>query len=178
MTHGKSNRRNRMTTWHSVLKELAALSILIALLTGCASDGGVTDGPIIVEAEDAIYAGDFVINGEPDDGTATPIPGAQGDMLYLRSEGEIEFVFDVPVAGDYLIKLVYAVPASYGGKKQDVYVNGELVGNLDFPATGEPAEWTEKWVGIFSLETGEFTLTVAKSWGYTWYDYASIELVE
>ena len=118
------------------------------------------------------------MNGEPDDGVAGPVAAPQGDMLYLRSEGEIPFVFDVPVAGDYLIKVIYAVPDSYGRKNQDVYVNNEMVGNLEFPATGEPAEWAEKWVGIFTLEPGEVTVTVVKSWGYTWFDYGSIELVE
>jgi hypothetical protein len=167
-----------MTTSRSIRTGVIAIALFIALLTGCASDAGVTEGPIVVQAEDADYSGEFVVNGDPDDGIAQPIPGAQGDMIYMLSEGEITFVFDVPVAGDYLIKVVYAVPASYGGKKQDVYVNDELVGNLDFPATGEPAEWAEKWVGIFTLEPGEFTITIVKSWGYTWFDYASIELVE
>ena len=167
-----------MKGWNGVLKGAAALAALALLLTGCASGSGVEDGPIVVQAEDTAYSGDIVVNGEPDDGVAGPVAAPQGDMLYLRSEGEIPFVFDVPVAGDYLIKVIYAVPDSYGRKNQDVYVNNEMVGNLEFPATGEPAEWAEKWVGIFTLEPGEVTVTVVKSWGYTWFDYGSIELVE
>ena len=167
-----------MTTSKRLSTGLAAAAVLLALIVGCASGPDVAEGTIVVEAEDAEYSGDIDVNGAPDDGVAQPITGASGDMLYLQSEGEIVFTFDVPVAGDYLIKVIYAVPASYGDKRQDVLVNGELVGNLVFPATGEPSSWEEKWVGVFSLVPGQFTLTIVKSWGYTWFDFASIELVE
>jgi hypothetical protein len=172
------NRRHYMTGSHGYLKGFVSVAALLVLLAGCASGPDVAEGTIVVEAEDASYSGDIEVNGDPDDGTAQPIPGASGEMLYLKSAGEIEFTFDVPIAGDYLIKLVYAVPASYGDKSQDVLVNGELVGSLQFPATGEPASWEEKWVGVFSLQPGQTTLTVVKNRGYTWFDFASIELVE
>jgi hypothetical protein len=167
-----------MNSSKSILKALAALTVVLMVLAGCTSTPSAPAGPIVVEAEATAYTGDIVVNGDPDDGTAQPITGASGDMLYLRSEGEIPFVFDVPAAGEYLIKIIYAVPNSYGAKNQDVYVNGELVGNLEFPATGEPAEFAEKWVGIVALEPGETTVTIVKSWGYTWFDYASIEIAE
>jgi len=154
----------------------ALFFVIIGLIAnGCASapaDEAAAE-VIMLEVEDAVLEGNLVKNQGPDNADKDgSIAEASGDMFYMQDTGQIDFTFDVPTGGDYLVKVYYALPDSYGEKKQFVHVNGEDIGELPFPPTG--GDWVAKWIQV-ELKDGENTLSIVKSWGYTWFDYITVE---
>ena len=129
--------------------------------------------PIKIETECAIIDGNIVANQGPDnpdkDGTIAP---ASGDMFYMMDSGTITFSLEAPADGTYLVKIYYAIPNSYGGKEQNIIVNGADLGNQAFAATG--GEW--KSVTVWAeLKKGINEFIIKKNWGYTWFDYITLE---
>lgn len=151
---------------------LVALSIIALIATGCAS-APTEPGEIRYEAEDAVIEGNIVRNAGPDnpenDGV---IAEASGDFFYMQDSGSITWTVNAPSAGEYVVKIYYAIPTSYGDKMNHVAVNGTAIGEESFPATA--GEWTAKWIQA-TLNEGENTISVSHSWGYTWFDYLTIE---
>lgn len=157
-------------------------SILLALLAGfmvfsCATSPEAGKEELVhYEAEDAVIEGNIVINVAPDnpdkDGS---IAEASGDFLYMQDSGSITWTLEMESAGDYLVKIYYAIPFSYGDKKNHVAVNGTALGEQPFAATG--GIWAEKLIPC-TLNAGTNTISVSHSWGYTWFDYLTVESME
>ena len=131
---------------HKTITRLG-IAAIVALLAGCATTQ-TAEGPLLVEAEATAFEGNIVVNGMPD-GEA-PMAEGSGDVLYMQDSGAIPFVFDIPAAGEYLVKIYYAIPASYGDKMNHIEVNGEYIEEASFPQTN--SEFEAKWVGILTLQ--------------------------
>ncbi len=161
------------------IKEILNLVLVMVvgvLMVGCASSpkssAGASAGPIKVEFESGVVEGNIVMNAGPDKAADGELQPASGDMFYMKDSGSLTVEFDLPSAGDYIVKIYFAIPDSYAGKENNVIINGEDLGPLGFPIT--QGKWAAKWIQA-SLKEGKNTLTVAHNWGYTWYDYVSVE---
>lgn len=158
------------------------VTVLVLLLTvvavnSCTTSKGSTaemsSEPIMVEFESGEVEGNIVMNVGPDnpdkDGELQP---ASGDMFYMKDSGSLTVTFDVPAAGDYIVKIFYALPDSYGNKENNVKINSEDLGALPFPIT--QGKWAAKWIQA-TLKEGTNTISVSHNWGYTWFDYLTVE---
>ena len=143
------------------------------LATGCVTVDGGGDGMVKVEFEAGEWEGNIVMNAQPDnpenDGE---IGAASGDFFYMQDSGLMTVSFEVPEAGDYVVKIYYAIPTSYGDKQNNVFINGEDIGAQAFAQTG--GEWTAKWIQA-TLQAGQNSVGVGHNWGYTWFDYVTVE---
>lgn len=118
-----------------------------------------------LEAEDAMLNGLQV---------ATSRQGYSGSgyVTGMDNAGEsIIFEVDLTEAGFYNCGITYNGP--YGDKKQDVFVNGMLFSDVDFPATDSYAEVE---VGVFTLHAGLNTVEIRASW--SWTDFDKITLTQ
>lgn len=152
-----------------------ALAFLIA--TGCATTDSAQEtaapaGPEKVEFENGTIEGNIIVNSQPDNEADGKIEEASGDSLYMTDSGKIEVSVTAPQAGDYVVKIYYALPTSYGDKENNVMVNENDLGPQKFPATG--GKWTAKWIQA-TLNEGANTISISHNWGYTWFDYLTIE---
>ncbi|KGE71451.1 CBM35 domain-containing protein [Spirochaeta lutea] len=156
----------------------AIIFFLSIIATGCVtaqkneqgSDGG--DTPARIEFEQGIIEGNILVNSQPDNEADGTIEPASGDSLYMTDSGTITVTANVPAAGDYVVKIYYALPTSYGDKENNVMVNDTDLGPQKFPATG--GKWTAKWIQA-TLQEGDNTISISHNWGYTWFDYLTVE---
>jgi len=155
---------------------LFLVMIVGLLLVGCTSTSkssiSVSQGPIKLEFEAGVVEGNIVMNAVPDKAEDGELEPASGDMFYMKDSGSLTVEFNLPASGDYIVKIFFAVPDSYGGKENNVIINGEDLGPLAFPIT--QGKWAAKWIQA-SLKEGKNSISVAHNWGYTWYDYVTVE---
>ena len=97
-----------------------------------------------------------------------------GAYVYMQS-GSIEWTVTVDSAAKYVLTFYYSGYEGY--KIQVLYVNGtqvaELVCNQEDEITFDSSQ-----VVTTKLNAGENTITIYASWGYTYYDYMTIEAAE
>lgn len=161
---------------NSKILNLVLVIIVGILMVGCTStpksSGSAGVEPIKVEFESGVIEGNIVMNVGPDKAADGELQPASGDMFYMKDSGSLTVEFNLPSAGDYIVKIFFALPDSYGGKENNVIINGEDLGPLGFPIT--QGKWAAKWIQA-SLKEGKNTLSVSHNWGYTWFDYVTVE---
>jgi hypothetical protein len=99
------------------------------------------------------YTGSGYVNGATFD--------AAGDKILVTA--------NLSNAGSYQLKIRYY--GAYGQKNQDVYINGTLIGNIEFPAS---TGWVEKDLGLRSFISGNNTIEIRHSWGWMHVDNFTI----
>ncbi len=104
-------------------------------------------------------------------GVKTEEKGFSGDgYVYLESNSD---VLDIPVtvdkAGMYDLKVCYQ--AAYGEKIQNISVNGVDAGQMSFTEK----DWTLADFGAVKLNEGKNTISIVGSWGWTNFDYITLE---
>ena len=106
-------------------------------------------------------------------GVKTEVKGYSGDgYMYLEDNGD---VISIPVtvekAGMYDLKICYQ--NNFGGDKiQNIVINGVDAGQMSFPVS---KEWTVLDFGAVKLNAGENDITIKGSWGWTNFDYITLE---
>jgi mannan endo-1,4-beta-mannosidase len=68
--------------------------------------------------------------------------------------------------GTYPLNIRYN--GRFGEKYQDVYVNGNYLGSIQFPASGS---WATKTISNVNLTAGNNTVEIRKGWGWMDFDY-------
>ncbi len=160
---------------------IIAIQLLSLLMAGCMSTSDqmskkeMEADKLKVELENGVIEGNIVANVLPDKDKDGVIPPSSGDMLYMQDSGSISVKFMVPEEGDYIVKIYYAIPASFGDKANNVEINGVDLGELPFPQT--QCKWASKWIQA-PLVKGENTLSILHNWGYTWFDYLTVEKID
>ena len=161
----------------SVIFKLISFVALLGLFVSCTSAPKASEGALgaasegsaqKIELESGVIEGNVVVN----DFDGQEFPAASGDILYMKDTGLIKVEFNVPSAGSYLVKVFYAIPTDFGDKANFVLINGESLGELPFPQTN--SKWAAKWLQVDLVE-GVNTVAIEKSWGYTWFDYLTVE---
>ena len=106
-------------------------------------------------------------------GVKTSEAGYSGDgYMYLEDNGD---VLNIPVtvskAGMYTLTICYQ--NNFGSDKiQNIVVNDVDQGQMSFP---ENPNWSELTFGNVKLNAGENTITIKGSWGWTNFDYITLE---
>jgi mannan endo-1,4-beta-mannosidase len=113
------------------------------------------------EFEDAEVTGKTAVDSDAD--------ASGGSIIYMKDNGTIEMSFDVAAAGMYDLT-IYAHGVG-GSKQQDLKVNGASIGSLSIPEgdTYKPIKSSVK------LAEGKNTITIVSSWGWTMFDYFTVE---
>ena len=106
-------------------------------------------------------------------GVKTDVAGFSGDgYMYLEDNGD---VIDIPVtvdaAGMYTLTICYQ--NDFGTDKiQNIVVNDVDQGQMSFPVN---PDWSELKFGNVKLNAGENTIRIKGSWGWTNFDYITLE---
>ncbi len=117
------------------------------------------------EFEDAVLTGTVAVT---DDSNASG-----GKVARMEDDGSISIEVDAPSAGMYNI-IIYAGGIG-GAKQQNLSVNGTSVGTLAVPASDS---FEKIVVPVVKLNEGKNTVLIEKSWGWTNFDYLTIEPAE
>ncbi len=113
------------------------------------------------EFEDAKISGDVTVETADASG---------GKILKMTDSGTIEMKFEVAKAGTYDIT-VYCGGMG-GAKQQNISINGVSQGALGIP---ESEKFEAVKIQSVKLNEGENTLLIEKSWGWSNFDYMTVE---
>ncbi len=112
------------------------------------------------EFEDAVFTGTVASADDAD--------ASGGKVAFMKDDGTISVSVDASSAGMYDLT-IYA-KGEGGSKIQNLGVNGVDQGQISIGEDGyNPISMTVK------LEKGENTVTITKSWGWTKFDYLTVE---
>lgn len=114
------------------------------------------------EFEDAKISGDVSVE-ENDDASG-------GKILRMQDSGSIEMTFEVETTGIYNI-MIYCGGIG-GAKQQNLKINGVSQGVLAIPES-DGIEAVK--VSSIKLNAGENTMLIEKSWGWSNFDYMTVE---
>lgn len=114
------------------------------------------------EFEDAKISGDITVENNAD--------ASGGKALKMENTGTIELKFNVEKDGVY--NLVIYSGGIGGAKQQNLSIDGVLQGALGIP---ESTGFEAVKVSSVKLNKGEHTLLIEKSWGYSNFDYMTVE---
>jgi Carbohydrate binding module (family 35)/Viral BACON domain/Secretion system C-terminal sorting domain len=118
------------------------------------------------EAESAVLTGTTVAN------TSTGYSGT-GYVTSLDNTGDkITFTVNVATAGSYPLTFRYQNSCGVCEKFQDIKINSAAVVNTQFNATA--TGWSDKSFGNVTLNAGNNTIEISKSWGFTDFDYITV----
>ena len=101
-----------------------------------------------------------------------------GSYVFLSNDSSDTISVTVPVDTDgmYTITLGYSNP--YGGDKiQNLLINGVDQGEFSCIETAD-GEWADVNIGTVRMNAGNNTVTIKSSWGWTNFDYITIEPAE
>lgn len=116
-----------------------------------------------VEGEDGILTGTEVAS------TRQGYSGT-GYVTGFDQDGDaVSMKISVSEAGLYNLWVGYAAP--YGEKTNSIFVNGESKGDMVFPET---SSFKEGLFGKITLNEGQNTIKIVKSWGYFEVDYIRV----
>ena len=85
--------------------------------------------------------------------------------VYMAGSGELSFTVNAAQSGFY--QFTIRALTSLGAKSQDLYLNGNLVSVLAFPAN---ASFFDFNAGNLKLNAGTNTIKILKNWGYMYFD--------
>jgi mannan endo-1,4-beta-mannosidase len=100
--------------------------------------------------------------------TATTVPGFSGSSYvtgFDNANDQLTITVNVPSKTFYKMFIRYNATSGY--KQQDIYVNGNFLSNLAFPAV---ANYADLNAGSILLNSGTNTITIKSSWGWTDFD--------
>jgi hypothetical protein len=118
-----------------------------------------------VEAESGTLTGTTVLT------TRAGFTGT-GYVSGFDADGDkVSVTINVASAGNYTLKIKYAIESGYGAKTNDVYVNGVKFMEQIFP---ESNAFAEIEIGQVALASGNNTIEVRKNWGYFDVDNISV----
>jgi hypothetical protein len=129
---------------------VSALSL--AQTTTVEAESGTLTGTTIATTRAGFTGGGYVTSFDTD-----------GDKLSVT--------INAASAGNYTLKVRYAITAGFGAKTNDVYVNGVKFIEQVFP---ESNTFTEIEIGQIALTTGNNTIEVRKNWGFFDVDNISV----
>ena len=124
---------------------------------------------------DYFEIGPFKVPGalEAEEGTVTganvsnAVPGFSGSgYVVYEATGSVTVNVEKDNMGSYDLTLGYR--SVFGEKKQDLYINGSLIGQVTFP---QSAVFTTLNYGLIQLNAGANTIEIRKSYGYMDLDY-------
>ena len=125
-----------------------------------------------------LFAADVVLQAESGTltgvSTATTVAGYTGTgyvngATFDAAGDKIVVTVSISTAGSYQLKIRYN--GAYGSKYQDIYINGALIGNINFPSS---SGWVEKDLGLRSFVSGNNTIEMRYSWGWMHVDNFTI----
>ncbi len=116
----------------------------------------------VFEFEDAVIDGDITV--ESDAGASG------GSYLKMTESGTITLTVSVSAADLYELKIYAGGIGS--AKQQNISVNGTPLGSLAVPAS---EGFEEIVIPSVKLNAGDNTLVIEKSWGWTNFDYLTVE---
>ena len=116
----------------------------------------------VFEFEDAVIDGDITV--ESDAGASG------GSYLKMTESGTITLTVSVSAADLYELKIYSGGIGS--AKQQNISVNGTPLGSLAVPAS---EGFEEIVIPSVKLNAGDNTLVIEKSWGWTNFDYLTVE---
>ena len=149
------------------LKKTGAVVMSAALAVNGLAIGGIATSAegAKYEFEDAVITGDVTVENSS---------GASGGKcLKMTDSGTISIDFEVEEAGAYDIT-VYAGGIG-GNKQQDLSINGNGQGALAIPSS---AGFEAIKVQAVPLKKGTNTMLISKSWGWSNFDYFTVESVQ
>lgn len=88
--------------------------------------------------------------------------------VYMQDDGTISFTISAENETTAYLKI--KSKGSGGTKKNTLYLNDTKLGDLE-----STSDWRDGWNSFITLQEGENTIKIEKSWGWTYFDY--IELV-
>ena len=143
------------------------MNIIRRVLTLLVAMGFFTSQAQVIEAESGILAGTEVSTqrvGYSGSGFVTGFD-ADGDKVTMTAE--------INSRGVYQLYIRYASP--FGEKFNFVYINGDNLGSVEFPASDT---FVETQVGKVFLKEGSNTIAIVKEWGYFELDNIRLEATE
>lgn len=150
----------------------------ISALTGLTMAASVLSiAPLNVHAAGQTYEfenGTITDVGE-NETTVISLAGASGGKVVdLRDAGDsVSVTVNVSAVGAYKLTVRYSQPYDEGGKYQNVLVNGENTGQIFCAYTGENSFKTVSVTA--NLRSGNNTVTIEGSWGWTLLDSLTVE---
>ncbi len=140
---------------------MAAAMAFNGMAVGSASVVTAADEPTRYEFEDATLTGTII---------AKDMDGASnGQVAYMTDSGSISLDIEVPTAGMY--SLTFYAAGEGGSKTQALTINGVSPGELGIPESKTPVPINL----MTSLSAGKNTIVITKSWGWSWFDYMTVE---
>ncbi|WP_297960017.1 glycosyl hydrolase [uncultured Ruminococcus sp.] len=142
----------------------ALMSAAMALNAAVFSTASVTaaDQPLKFEFEDAKITGDITVEKDSS--------ASGGSALKMTESGTIELTVTVETSGSY--KLTFYAFGIGTDKQQNLSVNGTSQGAIGIP---QGTEYTAVAVPAIMLKAGDNTVTIEKSWGWSQFDYLTVE---
>jgi len=126
-----------------------------------ARDHGPSTGTILLEAEDGQLTGGAQVQ--------TSLGGYHGSGYVgnlVNANSGVTVTARTSSSGLYTLVARYAAPD--GDKQNNLVVNGQSAGSMDFPSS---ASWSNANLGVVFLQSGDNTISLQKDWGYVDIDY-------
>ncbi|MBR1897262.1 MAG: glycoside hydrolase [Oscillospiraceae bacterium] len=130
-------------------------------------NGATSGGKIHIEG----WTGNTQEDGSGEEMDLTGFSGT--GFSYLDQKGTtVSVEVDAPEAGLYLLRVSYCEPYDANKKVQYLNINGVNQGEVSFKHN---LEFSELDAGVVMLQKGKNTIEFKAYWGYTFFDYLTIE---
>ncbi len=172
-------KRTKLTTAASLLMAAAIAVPMMAVpqmqeVTNAAEilkyefeDGATEGGKIYTEG----WAGNTAEDGTGEDFDLTNFSGT--GFSYVDQKGTtVSVTVEVPEAGLYEMSICYAEPYDPNKKVQYLNINGVNQGEVSFKHN---LTFTETSGGVVNLKEGQNTIELKAYWGYTFFDYLTLQ---
>lgn len=172
-------KRTKLTTAASLLMAAAIAVPMMAVpqmqeVTNAAEilkyefeDGATEGGTIYTEG----WAGNTAEDGTGEDFDLTNFSGT--GFSYVDQKGTtVSVTVEVPEAGLYEMNICYAEPYDPNKKVQYLNINGVNQGEVSFKHN---LTFTETSGGVVNLKEGQNTIELKAYWGYTFFDYLTLQ---
>ncbi len=172
-------KRTKLTTAASLLMAAAIAVPMMAVpqmqeVTNAAEilkyefeDGATEGGKIYTEG----WAGNTAEDGTGEDFDLTNFSGT--GFSYVDQKGTtVSVTVEVPEAGLYEMNICYAEPYDPNKKVQYLNINGVNQGEVSFKHN---LTFTETSGGVVNLKEGQNTIELKAYWGYTFFDYLTLQ---
>lgn len=167
------------TKWKKITALVLAAASVSAM--GSAFPAFSEDSVLRYEFEDGSVSGGRIYTGgwkgntkEDGSGEEMDLTNASGGgFSYLDQKGTtVSVEVDVPKAGLYELTICYCEPYDLNKKVQYLDINGVNQGEVSF---GHNLTFSETSGGIVNLQEGKNTIEFRAYWGYTFFDYLTLQ---